>query len=69
VLLREADCEALLLELATRYDSLVVLGVHKEDKALVTNVCTGPAYMCLGLLAQATADLTTSLAADVRSEL
>ena len=61
MLLREADCEALLLELASRYSALVVLGVHKENDEQKTEVLIGPAFMCLGLMREAEVNIEARL--------
>lgn len=53
--------EDLLLELRKRYTALVILGAVQEDPAVITEVVDGPAYMCAGLLHQASCQITASM--------
>lgn len=56
-----ASVEELLLELKKRYLALIVLGVHAEDFETITEVVDGPMFMCAGLMAQASCELTATM--------
>ena len=61
MLVQGADLETLLLEIASRYKALVILGIHKDDDSMFTQVLVGPAYATLGLMDEAMTEIRGQL--------